>query len=699
MIVRLESIHNAHRSVPAVPKSEIREPLVRCHLGLVVALLTAIPTYPQEKPRDLAEKSIEDLMNMEVTSVSKKEQKLSSVAAAIFVISPEDIRRSGATNIPDLLRMVPGLDVAQINGSTWAIGARGFNQQFSNKLLVMIDGRVVYTPNFAGVYWDTVNLPLEDIDRIEVIRGPGGSVWGVNAVDGVISIFTKKAGDTRGGLVEATGGNQVQGSGTVQYGGKLGTETDYRAFTNYFNNYHMQDLTGQSGVDGWHMLRAGFRTDSSISSKDSLTVQGNLYSGREGEFGFFLPSVTSPALVPISEQINLAGGFLQSTWHHQYSGRSDSNLQISYTRYTRGDPLEPETRGTLDLDYQHHLAWGQRQDLVWGLGYHYTTDNIGGSLTVFFNPPSRALEVFNSFLQDEIMLVPKQLYLTVGTKFEHNDYTGFEAMPSVRAAWTPSDHNMFWAAVSRALRAPSRNDTNLIVNLGGFPGPNGIPILIRFLGNPLFRDESLIAYETGYRTSVSGHLSIDLAAYFNDYDNLQTTEPSTSFFEPSPLPAHQVQSVMYQNLMHGEVHGFEIAANWKVNRRWSLHPGYALAKPHMHTDPSSADTQTGPFVEGSTTDNSIQLRSHFEFSGNLAWDVSAYYVEALDHQSPSANVRIPSITGLDSGLTWKLGEGFSISVVGQNLLRDHHLEFEDVFGSMQSGQVKRSAYAKITWQF
>jgi iron complex outermembrane recepter protein len=667
---------------------------------ILILLALASPTVTGQTPqKDLTSTSIEDLMNMEVTSVSKKEQKLSRVAAAIFVITPEDIRNSGATNIPDLLRVVPGLNVAQINGSTWAIGARGFNQQFSTKLLVMIDGRVVYTPNFAGVYWDTVDLPLEDIDRIEVIRGPGGSVWGVNAVNGIISIFTKKAGDTHGGLVEATGGSQVQGAGTIQYGGKLGKETDYRAFTKYFNNYHMQDLSGQSGADGWHMLRAGFRTDTALSPKDTLTAQGNLYSGREGEFGFFLPSVISPGLIPLSEQINLAGGFLQCTWHHAYSDRSDSSLQISYTRYTRGDPLEPETRGTVDLDYQHHLAWGQRQDLVWGLGYHFTTDNIGGSLTVSFSPPSRALEVFNSFLQDEIMLVPKRLYLTAGTKFEHNDYTGFEAMPSVRTVWTPSDHHMFWAAVSRALRAPSRNDTNLIVNLGGFPGPNGTPILTRFFGNPRFEDERLIAYEAGYRVSVSGRLSIDLAAYLNDYDNLQTTEPSTSFFEPAPPPAHQVQSLMYQNLMHGEVHGFEMATNWKVTDRWSLHPGYAFAKPHMHTDPGSADTQTGPFVEGSTTDNSIQLRSHFEFSDNLAWDVSAYYVEALDHQSPSANARIPSIARLDSGLTWKLGEGFSISVVGQNLLRDHHLEFEDVFGSMQSGQIKRSAYAKITWQF
>jgi iron complex outermembrane recepter protein len=275
MIARLKFINKADRTTLIGAGCKIRNARKRRHFAFLAAtVLLATPAWSQEKAKDLGNTSIEDLMNIEVTSVSKKEQKLSSVAAAIFVITQEDIRHSGATGIPDLLRMAPGLDVAQINGSTWAIGARGFNQQFSNKLLVMIDRRIVYTPNFAGVYWDSVDLPLEDIDRIEVIRGSGGSVWGVNAVNGIISIFTKKAGDTHGGLVETTGGSQVQGAGTVQYGGQLGKETDYRVFTKYFNKYHMQDLSGQSGADGWHMLRAGFRADSALSSKDGLTVQG-----------------------------------------------------------------------------------------------------------------------------------------------------------------------------------------------------------------------------------------------------------------------------------------------------------------------------------------------------------------------------------------------------------------------------------------
>jgi iron complex outermembrane receptor protein len=679
--------------------SGIQRVLERSHLGLAIALLIAIPAWSQEKPKDLAEKSLEDLMNVEVTSVSKKEQKLWRTAAAIFVITQEDIRRSGATNIPDLLRMVPGMDVGQINGSTWAIGARGFNQQFSNKLLVMVDGRTVYSPTFSGVFWDTLDLPLFDIERIEVVRGPGGTIWGANAVTGVINIFTKKASDTSGTVLEAGGGNFQQGFGMAQYGGTLGQKTNFRVYSKYFNQNHMLDLNGQSGADGWHRLRGGFRMDSSLSSKDSLMIEGHLSAGREGEFGFKLPSVTSPGFVAVSEEISLANGSFETIWNHIYSGGSDSSLQVSFDQHRRDDPLNPELRNTFDLAYRHHLSFGGRQDIVWGLGYRYTTDRIGGSLTVAMNPPSRALQLFDSFIQDEIALVPKRLFLTLGAKLEHNDYTGFEVMPSVRATWSPSDRYMIWAAVSRALRAPSRNDTNLVLNIGEFPGPGGAPTLLRLLGNPHFQDERLIAYEAGYRAMLSKRFSIDIALYFNDWDHLQTTEPSASFFEAIPLPAHEVQTLMYGNLMHGESHGFELTAKWNVTDRWSLSPAFALTSEHMHTDPMSADTQTLLFTEGNSPDQLVQLRSHFDLRRNLAWDASAYFVNALTNQGPFSNLNIPSYTRLDSVLTWKAREGLSVSIVGQNLLKDHHMEFEDVNGSMQSGQVKRSAYAKFTWTF
>ena len=517
--------------------------------------------------------------------------------------------------------------------------------------------------------------------------------------DRVISIFTKKAAETIGTLVEVGGGNLEQGFGLVQYGGNAGKSSDFRVYTSYFNQEHMLDLSGQSGADGWHRLRSGFRMDSSLSAKDSLMIEGNLSVGREGEFGFKLPAVTSPGFVAVSEEINLANGSLEAIWNHTYSERSNSSLQFSYAQNRRHDPLNPEIRNTYDLDYRHQLAIGDRQDIVWGLGYRYTADRIGGSLTVAMEPPNRALQLFDSFFQDQIALVPQRLFLTVGTKLEHNDYTGFELMPSAQVSWALNGRRTVWVGVSKALRAPSRNDTNLVLNIGNISAPGSTPILLRLLGNPLFKDERLIAYEGGFRTMVSKRFSLDVAFYFDDWDHLQTTEPSGTFFEPTPLPAHQVQTLTYENLMHGESHGAEISANWSVRDWWSVSAGFAPAWEHMHTAPNSFDMQTALFVEGNSPDLPTQLRSHMDVRRGLAWDVSAYFVDALTNQGPLSNLKIPSYTRLDSGLTWKVTEGVSFSVVGQNLLRDHHMEFEDVDGSMQSGQIKRSAYAKITWQF
>ena len=649
--------------------------------------------------KNLTTLSLEDLMNVEVTSASKKEQKLSRVAAAVFVITHEDIRRSGATGIEDALRMVPGLDVTQINGSTWAIGARGFNQQLTNKLLVMVDGRIVYTEAFGGVYWDTVDVPLEDIDRIEVIRGPGGSIWGANAVNGVISIFTKRAVDTRGGLIEATGGNIVQESGLVEYGDLVGKASDFRVFGKYSNQGQFHDLNGQSGDDGWHSLRGGFRTDSTLSQKDRLTVEGNLYTEREGELAFFLPSITSPGLVTIPDQITSAGGFIQGNWKHTYSERSDSELQISYTHYTRDDPLEAEVRGTLYADYQRHFAWGQRHDIIWGVGNFYSNGQINGTLTVFFSPPKQALDVVDAFVQDEISIVPNRLYVTAGTKMEHNGFTGFQFLPSIRATWELSTRQMLWAAVSRAVRAPTPNDEDLSVNLGEVGVANGVPIVARFAGNKDFHDERLVAYETGFRTTLWNRLNFDVAAYFNHYSNLQTTEPSGSFLEDEPGPPHEVETLTYGNLMHGESHGLEVAANWKVTDRWQLSPGFAFDEIHLHTDPKSQDQQTVLFVQGNTPTRSGQLRSHLDLQKGWSWDASAYYVDPLRNQGFSGLARIPGYTRIDTGLTWKALERLTLSIVGQNLLKKDHVEFEDFFGSMQSSRIRRSGYVKLTWKF
>jgi iron complex outermembrane receptor protein len=652
----------------------------------------ALPAWPQGKTADLTDQSLEDLMNVQVTSVSKTEQKLSSTASAIFVITQEDIRRSGALNVPDLLRMVPGVDVAQINSNTWAISARGFNGRFSSELLVLVDGRSVYTPTFGGVFWDTLDFPLEDIDRIEVIRGPGGSIWGANAVNGVINIITKKASETLGGLVVAGGGNVNQGFETTQYGGEVGKSTDYRVYTKYSNNGHFPDPTGQDGGDGWHMLQGGFRTDSTLSPRDTLMFEGNIYSAREGGPTFAFPLITSPNPVDVELLVNVTGGFLQGVWNHTYSPRSDTSLQVSYDHYQRNDQLR-EGRGTIDLDFQHHFEWGARQNVIWGLTYRDSDSHSDGNLFISLTPADLNTQLFGVFFQDEIAIVPDRLYLTAGAKLEHNYYTGFNLIPSTRAVWTPSPNQALWVAISDAVRSPAAIDAGLRTNFGSFTQPDGTLTVPALIGNPRVGDESLIAYELGYRRTIRDRLSIDVAAYYNDYGHQETVEPSAPFFEDAPAPPHLVLPFTYENLMHGEAHGFELSANWKVTRRWTLSPGYAFEQIHMHLAPTSEDTTSVGAAEGSSPEQSAQLRSHSVLWHGLNWDTSAYFVGRL------TDPREPSYARLDTQLSWHLSERVSLSFVGQNLVKDHHEEFVDSTASARTTLVKRSAYIQFTGRF
>jgi iron complex outermembrane recepter protein len=495
----------------------------------VLTLGEARPARAQQNAVDLTQVSIENLMNVEVSSVSKKEQKLSRTAAAIFVITQEDIRESGATCVPDLLRIVPGMDVAQINANTWAISARGFNGEFSNELLVLVDGRNVYTPTFGGVFWDTQDLPLENVERVEVIRGPGATVWGENAVNGVVNIIRKKAGDTKGGMVVTGGGNTDQVFGTVEYGGKAGKRTDYRVYAKYFDEDDMRKTTHEEGGDGWHVMRGGFRTDSKLSRKDSLTVEGDIYTGREGDPVTILPSLTATGPVDKEVFVNLSGAFVQTMWDHEYNEHSESTLMVSYDRYERSDLLG-DRRGTFNADFHHHFGLGRRQDVVWGLGYRWTGENSVGTIGFSLNPAQQSTDVVSGFVQDEVTVVPDRLYLTIGTKLEHNTYSGFGVLPSVRAVYEFNDRQMIWAGTSRALRTPAETDVSARLNVAGFTEEDGTPAVVSVLGNPKIKDEGLIAYEAGYRTAIGKRLSVDLAVYYNDYDHQITSEHTPPFF-------------------------------------------------------------------------------------------------------------------------------------------------------------------------
>jgi iron complex outermembrane receptor protein len=654
-------------------------------------LLIFAMSLPAQQPEDLTSRSIEDLMNIEVSSVSRTEQKLARIAAAVFVITSQDIRESGATNIPDLLRMVPGIYVAQINSSTWAITARGFNSRFSNELLVLLDGRTVYSPATGGVFWDVLDLPLEDIERIEVIRGPGGSAWGANAVNGVVNIISKSAEETHGALVSAASGSIEPAFGTLQYGGALGSSTDYRLFAKYFNLNRSPNLPGENAADDWHVLRGGFRVDRTLSSADALTAEGDMYTGQEGVNTGFGPSIFVPAASP-AYNVALSGGYIRANWRHTPSARWDTSLKLSFDTYERYDALH-EGRSTLDFQFQHHFLAGSRQDFVWGVEDRYSVSKAQGNCFVSLAPARVDSNLFSAFAQDEIMLLHNRLYLTLGTRIEHNYYTGMNAMPTARVAWTPSHKQTLWASFSRAPRTPDDLDIGIRVNFLTVLNPTGPPTVLALLGNRRLGDEDLNAYELGYRRELNDHVSLDASLYYNAYANQQTQEPLAPFLENAPSPAHVVVPFTYGNLMHGESYGMELAAHWRPVNRWTLSPGYAFEQIHMHLSALSQDDSAVPEAQGSTPVHSGQLRSAFALTRTLAWNTSAYFSGRL------ADPAMPSYTRLDTGLSWQFVERGSWSVYAQNLLRDHHVEFLDSSSSVQAMLLKRSVYTQLTVRF
>ena len=642
---------------------------------------------------DLTKVSIEDLMNVEVTSVSKKEQKLSRTASAVFVITQEDIQRSGATNIPDLLRMVPGVQVAQITSSVWAITARGFDGQYSDKLLVLIDGRTVYSPIFSGTFWDAQSVPLENIERIEVIRGPGATVWGANAVNGVINITTKSAAETQGGLLTGGGGNMQPGLGMARYGRTTGNETAYRVYASGFDDGHFLNSAGQSGKDDWHRMQEGFRVDAKASAKDKLTLEGDVYSGNAGELVDTIVSIAPPVNGILDLRDRFSGWDVVSRWDHAASPNSETRLQIDFDHGDRGDTTYSAALTNLGADFQHHVGWGDRQDFVWGLGYRLTYIDDDPTLRISFLTQKETQQLSSAFVQDEIAVLPDKLYLTAGVKLEHNVYTGLGWQPSGRIAWTPNERNMFWAAVSRALRTPSEADRSIQDNEAVVPGPNNLPLIVSILGSPSRGDERENAFETGYRAESAKRISFDVTTFYNHYDNLVSVEPSTPFLVANPPPVHLVDPNILNNLVYGETHGVEFSSNWKVARRWTLSPGYSFLSMHLHRTATSQDL-TGPTeTAGNLPNHQAQLRSHVDLASHWQWNTTAYFVDRL------IAVGVPSYTRLDSNVIWQPVKRLSLSLVGQNLLKDHHLEYIGPDQTELSSLIKRSAYAKLTWQF
>jgi iron complex outermembrane receptor protein len=664
---------------------------VRIFAGTVLIAFAGFPACSAQTP-DLTQQSLEDLMNIQVSSVSKKEQKTSQAAAAVFVISRDDIRRSGALNIPDLLRMVPGLDVAQIDAGRWAITARGFNGQYSNKLLVLMDGRTVYTPTFAGVFWDTQNVPLDTIERIEVIRGPGAAVWGSNAMNGVINIITRNAGNTQGSYVVASAGSIGTGSETISYGGKARGLGAYRVYGEGFHIDSLPTFGGLDGQDDWRLVHGGFRTDSTLSAKDSLTTEGETNRGNSGEMATMPISLLPPVTATVALHDIYSGWNLLSRWNRTISARSDTSLQVYFDHTNRGDSTYSIGLETFDIDFQHHVLWGARQDIVWGLGYRVSSDDTSPTLRIVFTPNDRVTQLFGSFAQDEIAIQPNRIHLSLGARVEHNDFTGFDFQPSARLVWTPDRKNMVWSSISGAERTPSRSDADIRVNYAAVPGA-GLPALVSLFGNPNKKNERLTAFEVGYRNAWTSKFSVDSTVFYNRYRDVDSVEPGTVSVEMNPAPAHLLIPSYFGSGLHGETHGVELFADWKVTSFWTLSPGYTFLSMHMRPFAGSQDFTDASGDEGGTPNHQAQLRSSIGLPHNFQWNTSAYFVNRL----PA--VAIPSYTRVDTGLIWRAGERVSMSVVGQNVLKGLHPEYAGPSSSVQTDLMKRALYAKITWSF
>jgi iron complex outermembrane receptor protein len=656
---------------------------------------------------DLADLSLEELMNIEVYSVAKKNQKLSDSAAAVYVLSQEDIRRSGVTSVPEALRLVPGVDVAQIDSNKWAISIRGFNERFANKLLVLIDGRSVYTPLFAGVYWDIQDLVLEDIDRIEVIRGPGGTLWGANAVNGVINILTKNAKDTQGGLLSGGAGTKEEGFTTARYGAKVAKDAYVRVFGKYFQRDSFESTvpgTGE-GSDSWHLAHEGFRMDWDPSASDSITLQGDFYNGKAGS-DTTVASLAPPFTLSGADRSDLIGGNLLGRWTHKLTGGSETQLQAYYDRTDRdSSPVTlKEQRNTADIDFQHRFQLGGRHDIVWGLGYRVTWDELDNSFSIAFEPENRTLNLFSGFVQDEIALLEDSVRLTLGTKLEHNDYTGFEVQPNVRTLWKATERQTVWGAISGAVRTPSRAEDDIRINSAvvpaGLPGSicatSPLDCVVAMFGNSGYESEDLVAFELGYRAQVRENLGVDATAFYNLYWNLRTIvpDPAAAFPEGSPAPPHLVIPLDVGNGLDAYTWGFEVAADWRPLDFWKFRTGYTFLEMDLDFDSSAQTDPVSGTADGASPQNQVFVRSFMDLPYRLELDGDFRWVDDLKSLDVDAYAQV------DLRLGWRPTEQLEFSLVGQNLLHQGNQEFSSsAFVGDQPTKVERSVYGKVTITF
>ncbi|HCD35155.1 MAG TPA: hypothetical protein DER01_22320 [Phycisphaerales bacterium] len=609
---------------------------------LTVALCSASGVHAED---DFADMDLDALMNVEVSSVTKgKGMKLSDAPGAISVISEEDIARTGHQSIPELLRLVPGLHVGRFSANNWAISARGFNGQYNNKMLVMMDGRSLYTPIFSGVYWNIQDAVMEDLKSVEVIRGPGGTLWGANAVNGVINVTTKEAKDTQGLMISSSAGTEDLSNTSVRYGGQLGDGAHYRVYAKYQLIDDTKILnTNNDNSDEYKRMMSGFRMDWH-NDADHLTLQGDAY---------YHESDHSGGGIELWRGANIIARFDRDL-------SEDSNVQFQFYYDFNQRKVEANTdleRHALDFDFQHSFVPAQGHNVVWGMNYHWHRDSTFALPPGFvsFNPSNAADNTFSVFGQDTMEVVKDTVFLTLGAKVEHNEYTGVEFQPSARLSYRVAEGHTLWSAVSRAVRTPSRVDT-------------GIDVFFSVQGNPNLKSENVMAYELGYRWAPTKHLSFDLATFFNKYENMIATASNT-----------------YHNDLYAESYGVELSATWQVAQNLKLIGNYTFQDVETHGE------STGIY-EGTTPRNQASVRAYYDLSDKLALNTALYWYDNV------ASENVSSFFRYDLGLTWQINDNVELSVWGQNLADSQHHEYNDGFGG-QTGEIESGIYGKLTLTF
>jgi iron complex outermembrane receptor protein len=631
--------------------------------------------------RPLRELSLEELGNIEVVSTRKQPESVRRTAAAIYVITQDDIRRSGATTLPDALRLAPGVIVNQSDSNRWAVGIRGFADIFSKSVLVLIDGRSVYTPLVGGVHWAVQDVMLGDVERIEVIRGAGGSIWGANAVNGIINVITRNAADSQGLRLTAAAGGVEQGRLSARYGGRA-AGMDYRVYAKVFSRAAQFHADG-TDFDAWHAAQSGFRADWNRSAESTVTLSGDLYSTRTGEradVSFYTP----PSVQTIDGRLDLTGGNLTFRWQQTLAGGGSSRLQAYYDRTNRDGFTFGEVRNTLDVDYNLQLPIGHRQTLSFGAGGRISPSTITQVVpTLNFLPNAKTGTLASLFAQDDIALLPERLALELGAKVERNNYTGAEVLPSARVVATPGRNQTFWASITRSIRTPSRFERDLSFELLADPR---VPVYVELAGSAEFGSESVVGTEAGYRTLLATSLYVDVAAFYDDYADLAgfgNAALSTSF---DPVP-RLLLTLPFANSVQATTRGIEISPDWKPLSVWQLKGSYSYLNLRASNDAGFTDTSQRDNYVGLAPHHQVRVQSRLDLTPRVELDQTYRYVSALPAQ------QVPAYATLDARVAWKVSPAISVSLVGQNLLQPHHQEFNAV-----PVEIRRSAYIQATFQ-